>query len=248
MNWDQVFGNICDSILKVTAKYEGGAVSATGFLVARYKQPGKLAFALATAEHVFRPLPMYTDVEWMLQRYNWKGQGTGHVTFKSNLQKLGASPIRANLKSDVGLLFLPKLAFETKVVRLLHPNYAIQPGAKVGWAGFPDFVSKTIGGPFPCYFEGVVSAVIDRVEQDGTLFYLVDGHGGTGVSGGPLWCWNDALGDYEVIGLCSKYILSGNQAPGVVAFESINRIVRYLETSGELEMRIASDSSLARDG
>ena len=117
MKWDQVFDNICDSLLKVTAKYEGGAVSATGFLVARYKQPDKLAFALATAEHVFQPLPMYTDVEWMLQRYNWKGQGTGYVTFKSNLQKLGASPIRANLESDVGLLFLPKLAFETEVVR-----------------------------------------------------------------------------------------------------------------------------------
>jgi hypothetical protein len=166
MKWDQVFGNICDSLLKVTAKYKGGTVSATGFLIAKYNPQGKLA--LATAKHVFRPLPMYTDVEWMLQRYDWKGHGTGCVTMKSNLQKLGASPIRANLESDVGLLFLPKLAFETEVVRLLHPNFAIQPGAKVGWAGFPDFVSKTIGAPFPCYFEGVISAVVDRIDQDGT--------------------------------------------------------------------------------
>ena len=67
----------------------------------------------------FKKLPMFADVEWLLQRFNFKGESTGYLTFKSNIQKTGGSPIRANLQSDVGLLFLPQLAFETEVVRLI---------------------------------------------------------------------------------------------------------------------------------
>lgn len=238
MKWDGVFGRICEGMFKLTASYKGGSVTATGFLVARYKKPDKLAFALATAEHVFRPLPMYTDVQWTLERFDWKGDGTGWLNFKSNLQKLGGSPIRAHLDFDVGLVFLPPLAFETDLLRVIDPNFAIQPGAKVGWAGFPQFVAKELGVPKPCYFEGVISAVVDRTAESGRLYYLVDGHGGRGVSGGPLWCWDEGHADYQVIGICSQYLPSGDQGPGIIAFESINPLVQYLKPSTELEMNI----------
>ncbi len=254
MKWDSVFPQICKSMFRITATYEGGSVSATGFMVAKYKQPDKLAFAMATAEHVFRPLPMYADVQWSVERYNWKAEKTGSHSFKSNIQKMGGSPIRANLVSDVGLLFLPKLEFEVEPVRVLNHNYAITPGAKVGWAGFPEFVTKKTTRPHPCYFEGVVSSVVDRVETESKLFYLVDGHGGRGVSGGPLWCWNDVLGNYEVIGICSHYLFGDQKAdkksasnpefilqgPGLVVFESINPVIGYLQTSKELDINIAN--------
>lgn len=238
MKWDGVFCRICEGMFRLTANHARGTVWATGFLVAKYKTPDKLAFALATAEHVFRPLPMYTDVKWTLERFSWKGEATGNVTFTSNLQKMGGSPIRANLEFDVGLVFLPPLAFEPALVRLIHPSFAVEPGAKVGWAGFPAFVSGQLGNPHPCYFEGVISAVVDSTTRDGKLLYLVDGHGGKGVSGGPLWSWDETSGDYQVIGICSKYLLTGDQDPGVIAFEAINPLVRYLESARELEMNI----------
>ncbi len=171
MRWDEVFPRICDSMFRLTAKYNGGAVSATAFTIAKYKEPGNLAFVLATAEHVFKPLPMYTDVEWVLQRYNWKGEGTGWLTFKSNLQKLGKSPNRANLACDVGVVVVPKLDFQPQpeLVPLINFEYAMPPGTKVGWSGFPGFVTEQTGEPRPCYFEGVISSVVDKVKQEGKL-------------------------------------------------------------------------------
>jgi hypothetical protein len=239
--WEEVFPQICKSLLRITARHSAGEVSATGFVVARYAQPGELEFAIATAEHVFQPLPANENVYWTIESFGWRGEPLGWSTFTSNLEALGKSPIRANLVSDVGLLFSPPTKFDLEVVRLLHASYAIRPGAKAGWAGFPRFVSQRTGDPRPCYFEGVISSVVDRVDQEARLFYLVDGHGGQGVSGGPLWIWDDATDHYAVIGLCSQYIAGEPESsPGMVVFEAVNPIVGYVGTSSELKMDIAS--------
>ena len=93
MKWDQVFCHVCNSLLQVTATYGAtGSAKATGFIVARYRQPSTIAFALATAGHVFRDISMYTDVEWMVQSYNWMGQERGYASSTSNIQKTGGSP------------------------------------------------------------------------------------------------------------------------------------------------------------
>jgi hypothetical protein len=62
-----------------------------------------------------------------------------------------------------------------------------QPRAKMLNTGFPDFVRQRTGDHHPCVYQGIISAVIDRIETESKLIYLVDGHGGRGVSGGPLW-------------------------------------------------------------
>ena len=127
-------------------------------------------------------------------------------------------------------------------LRTVDPRIAIVPGAKVGWAGFPAFTEKTTLQTHPCYFEGVISTTVDN---EGKLFYLVDGHVGKGVSGGPLWCWNDDKSNYEIIGVCSSYISpeKDKHLPGLVTFESINPLMAYLESSPELEMNIIKEST-----
>lgn len=239
MKWDQCFLEICNSLFKVTATSSAGTFSATGFVVAKYKKADKLGFVLATAGHTFRKLPANENIYWVVQKFDWKGSKIEEITFGSNLEAVGNSPIRVHLELDIALLFIPNIKSEVKLLRIINPSYGIQPGGKVGWAGFPTFVKEKTETPHPCYFEGVVSAVVDKVEKEGKLFYLVDGHGGKGVSGGPLWCWNDEQSTYEVIGICRQYLKSQDKAtPGLVVFESINPIIKYLKTSNELEISV----------
>lgn len=154
---------------------------------------------------------------------------------------MGNSPIRIHTESDIGLLFMPKLEGGRNFpLRVMSPSYGIQPGGRVGWAGFPGLVKPKTVTAHPCYFEGVISTVIHKQNK---LLYLVDGHGGPGVSGGPLWHWNEQESNYEIIGLCAQYLKGGLDAegltlPGLVVFESINPILGYLSTSNDLNINI----------
>jgi hypothetical protein len=237
-----VFPDVCSSLFRISATHGNGTIAATGFVIAQYTRPGKLAFALATAEHVFRPLRSYENIHWRLDQFDWLGRPTGWITFKSNLELLGNSPIRANLVTDVGLLFAPPVDFPLHSMRVMPSDQAVKPGGRVGWAGFPAFIEKRTGDIRPCYFEGVISSVVDRIVAEGKLYYLVDGHGGRGVSGGPVWHWNDDQGNYEVLGLCSQYHRPESPGePGLIVVEAINPVVAYLETSGELTLNLAVD-------
>jgi hypothetical protein len=124
-------------------------------------------------------------------------------------------------------------------LRTIDPSVRVSPGVKVGYAGFPTFAEKKTLRTHPCYFEGVISTTVDA---DGKLFYLVDGNGGKGISGGPLWYWNNNSSTYEVIGICSGYLSPKEEdekfLPGLVAFESINPLLAYMETWPDLELNI----------
>src|SRR5690349_4674561 len=110
-NWNECFRAVCESLYRIQVQYSGGVIKATGFVVAKYREPDKLTFALATAEHVFRPLPDYENLHWTVERYRWSGVSTGVSTFQSNLERVGNSPTRSNTELDVGLLFMPETEF-----------------------------------------------------------------------------------------------------------------------------------------
>jgi hypothetical protein len=237
MKWDECFPEICKSLYRVSVTSSSGTNVGTGFVVANYKKKDKLDFVLATARHLIDNLPEWETIYWKLEQFDWQGNLQKQIIFKTNVEATGKSAVTVNKEFDVGTIFVPNLNNgENNRLRLIDPRCAIIPGGKVGWAGFPLFtVSKTLSS-HPCYFEGVVSTVVNK---DGKLFYLVDGHGGQGVSGGPLWCWNDEKDNYEIIGICSQYLFPEVQnLPGVVVFESVNYVTHYLQTSSELDIDV----------
>jgi hypothetical protein len=251
-DWDAGFRKVCRSVFRITVEHGGGRYTGTGFVAAKYRrQDSKNGFILATAEHVFRPLRGYETVFWRVERFTWRGDGDGWSTFKSNLELLGDSPIRAHLTTDVGLLIVPQT--DDYVVEPLHlcdPRVGVVPGTEVGWVGFPAFVREEFPVSVPCFFRGVVSAVIDTTAtDDGRLLYLVDGHGAQGVSGGPVWVWNPARSRAEVIGLCSRYMWKGGSPePGLVVVEAVNPLVGFLRRSAELEVRVIMARGPVRPG
>jgi hypothetical protein len=239
MKWEQCFVNVCDSVFRIRITSSGGRFTGTGFVAGVYEVNQKLSCVLATAKHLVIKLREDENVLWEVQKINWHGDVVGEVKFESNISKLGNGPVRLYQDTDIAMLAIPIVDFPIKPVRIIHPSYEVYPGTRVGWAGFPSFTRKrTNDRQYPCYFEGVISSV---VIEKGRLFYFVDGHGGEGVSGGPLWYWNDEQSNYEVIGICSQYLKAGDTnlaAPGMVVFESVKPLITYLSTSSEITMNI----------
>lgn len=247
MKWDESFLEVCESLFRIKATSSSGTYTGAGFVIAKYHTSEKLGFVLATARHLFNKLPNYENIQWKIEKYDCRGNKTYEMIFKSNTEVTGGSPMRMRTDADIGALFVPRLDLqEIKPLRIIPSVFAVQPGARVGWAGFPKITKVRTETPYPCYFEGVISAVIEKEESEHgkevkKLFYLVDGHGGEGVSGGPLWYWNDKKKNYEIIGICSGYIFGDPiSTPGLVVFESVNPLVAYLSATEELELNIVS--------
>ena len=97
----------------------------------------------------------------------------------------------------------------------------------MGWAGFPGIVENALGFPQLCYFEGVVSAMVNRNDRK---VYIVDGHAAKGVSGGPVWHWSEEKDRIEVIGIVSQYHHTMTPLPGFCLFEPINPIIYFLHS------------------
>jgi hypothetical protein len=95
-------------------------------------------------------------------------------------------------------------------------------------AGFPANVEKALGFPHICYYEGVIAAMIDR--GDHPPLYLLDGHNTAGVSGAPLWTYNDNTSRVELIGIIVSYLSDEQKKlPGFVCATPIHPLIRYLE-------------------
>jgi len=238
MVWDECFPEICKSLFRIKAQCSSGTFKGSGFLVAKYKKTGKNSLVFATAKHLIKDLPNYENIHWTLEKFDLRGNVIETLTFKTNIEKMGESAIRVHDEYDIALLFTCAINDgHNEPLRIIDPRVAIIPGAKVGWAGFPAFAEKKTIRTNPCYFEGVISTTVD---YEGKLFYMVDGHGGEGLSGGPLWYWNSELSNYEIIGICSGYVSPEDKLyyPGLVSFESINPLISYLKTSNDLYMNI----------
>jgi hypothetical protein len=239
MQWEECFPEICKSLFRIKATCSSGTYLGTGFVVAKFQNPDKLDFVLATAKHVVKNLPEHETIYWSIEKFDLTGNKIEDFIFQTNVELTGKSAIRQHKDFDIAAVCIPKLiVHDNKPLRTIDPRVRIVPGAKVGYAGFPVFAEKKTLRTHPCYFEGVISTTVDT--SDGKLFYLIDGHGGKGISGGPLWYWNDKKSNYEVIGICSGYLSPEDEKylPGLVAFESINPLLAYMETWPDLEINI----------
>jgi hypothetical protein len=75
-------------------------------------------------------------------------------------------------------------------------------GTEVAWAGFSELVMQIARRPQPCFYRGVVSAMIIR---DIFQMYLIDGHNMLGISGGPVWSINSETNSPKLIAIVSSY-------------------------------------------
>jgi len=78
------------------------------------------------------------------------------------------------------------------------------PATRIAWAGYPSLLMshELFGKPHLCYYEGVVSS---WVQHQGRGYVVVDGHAMPGVSGGPMWFFNDYARTVQVAGVVSLY-------------------------------------------
>jgi hypothetical protein len=229
---DRSFAEISRSIFRVETSWSVGTAHGTGFVIATFRDSKKLV--LATAKHVLK-VPDDETVQWRVEQYDDGGKIARSVTFWTSAQLKGNVPYRTHNKIDVGVCVLPALGDDKQPfaregelpVRTVNILEGASTGTRVGWAGFPLLVEKALGFPQLCYFEGVVSAMIDREDR---RLYVVDGHGAKGVSGGPVWHWSADRDRLEVVGIVCEYRHSGSNLPGFCLFEPINPIMYYFET------------------
>lgn len=190
--------------------------SGTGVIIGTTRQTRRAA--IVTARHVVDLPEGVADDELGLeiQRYNSRGQVQKQVTFSAK----GRGPTDfwvASSKApgtDIAVIIAPALAADGSEFVSSIGSDSIGPvggragpdvGSQVAWAGFPGLIEspRALGCPRLCYFQGVVSAFVDR---DRAPCLVVDGHAMPGVSGGPLWFVNDDSGSVEIAGIVSQYL------------------------------------------
>ena len=77
----------------------------------------------------------------------------------------------------------------------IHSKIYRSPGSEVGWVGYPSVHPEDL-----CFFSGCVS-VYDQAKER----YLLDGVVIPGVSGGPVFYWDEEAGSPKVIGSITGY-------------------------------------------
>ncbi|MBI3469564.1 MAG: hypothetical protein HY000_41715 [Planctomycetes bacterium] len=228
---DSSFEQIRSSIFRVEAQWLGGSATATAFVVAMLRESKKLV--LATAKHVL-DVPEDRDVLWAIQQFDEYGKVARQVSFGTNKARKGDVPYRTHNTLDVGIFVLPAVDDKKKAlaaegefpVRTIDMRCGASTGTRVAWAGFPGIVEAALGFPQLCYFEGVISAMVNRLDQ---RMYVVDGHAAHGVSGGPVWQWSNERDRLEVLGIVCNYQHFADGLPGFCFFEPINPVLDYLE-------------------
>lgn len=257
---DECLEEVRPSIFRIETKWSKKVSSATGFVVGKLRDSKKLV--IATAKHVL-DLPKNETVWWKVQQFDEHGAVARQTTFGTNAELKGDLPYRTHNILDVGLCALPSfaddkplLAYEDESpMRLIDPCMGITAGTRVGWAGYPWFVEQALGFPQLCYFEGVISAMVNHPDK---RIYLVDGHAAKGVSGGPVWWWSEERNRLEVVGIVSEYswpdpklpelpeqpdlpklleLLKLPGLPGLCFFEPINPVGTFLEHWQEEEVK-----------
>ena len=228
---DTSFEQIVRSIFRVETSWCANKATATGFVVGRMRDSTQLI--IAAAGHVL-DFPKDETVSWKVQQFDETGKVEREQLFATNQKLKGDVPYRTHKKLDVGLCILPsfdkgKNQFardNEQPVQMIARDPGVSTGTRVAWAGFPGIVEDVLGFSQLCYFEGVVSAMINRA--DGRDYYVVDGHAAWGVSGGPMWNWSEERDRLEVVGIVSKYQAESG-LPGFCLFEPINAAIRYLQ-------------------
>lgn len=173
---------------------------------------------IATAGHVVRSAED-EEVEWTVRRVNKAGRLTRSITFTTPAEHPGPEVHRyiADDRLDLGCIIAAATADDGKSFLnpgplhgvekgppLINPNVALGEGTRVAWAGFPGGLAQHLGFPQLAYYEGVIAAT---VYSDGhPPLYVLDGHNARGVSGGPVWAWDDERKGPELVGVISSYL------------------------------------------
>lgn len=228
------FPTVRNSIFRIEVTDGDRTASATAFCVAILQDEGRLV--LATAKHVVG-VPEDKTVWWKVQQFNAQSQMLRQIEFGTNKARLRDVPYRTHKELDIGLLVVPshdknKKQFLNDVdqpLPLINRSKGVGTGTRIGWAGFPGVIDTLLGHPQLCYFEGVVSSMVDT---DKRRVYIVDGHSAKGVSGGPVWCFDDSSHQLQIAGVVSSYRSQKHELerlPGFCIFEPINALIYYLE-------------------
>jgi hypothetical protein len=228
LDTNDVIKSLIPSIFRIEVEFEGKAWAGTGFTIAKLEKSNRLF--LATAKHVI-DIPDDASPIVKVQQYDEFGKLSRNLSFqqKSKKDTSGRSAFHTHNTHDIGVLILPSQSANDQEIpaRIISPEMALTIGTKISWAGFPGIVEASLGRPQLCYFEGVVSAFIN---EDNRMKYIVDGHCAEGVSGGPVWYFNDEKNRHEIVGVVSAYEHWGKGIPGFCIFEPINSVLLYLRS------------------
>lgn len=218
----------------------------TGCIIGLLRNPHYEPKAIVvTAGHVLRKA-QGTEVEWKVQRQVVGARGIRTAVFRTPHENefgprfvyYGKDP-----RVDIGALFVDARCTDGQPFfewdeqqEPAEPLAAVigrggkAAGSRVAWAGYPGITSSQIGEPLLCYYEGVVSAVVDMEGQP--PMYLLDGHNTWGLSGGPVWGWSDDRNGPELIGIVVSYrrhVEEETELPGHVAAMAIHPILVYFK-------------------
>lgn len=230
-------------------------VKGTGCLIGwAERQQGPRQVFIATAAHVV-PGDEHDHTEWAVVRMKSESHPERAAVFQTGSERTHnalisryggsfgnkeGSASNDHFTEDIALLVFDNDACEQGFTgedehpprSLTGPVFAL-PGTVVAWAGFPSFVNQQLARPFICYYQGVVSLFVNRPDQP--TLYLVDGHNASGVSGAPLWHWNEQASTGELVGIVASYAAertkgSGPLFPGFVHATPINGLIEFLRS------------------
>ena len=242
--FEEIFSKM---IVRISARFlsnNGKIRSGTGCIIGYVKNTDYEHKALIlTAGHVLKS-PKNEPVEWTIERFDLNGQEQRKVIFKTpNKNPKGPKVFyyQADDRLDLGAMFADTTCIDGRtlmdlgkssepketLVPIIDKHKGIGPGTRVAWAGFPKVVKEYLGFPQLCYYEGVVAATIDRNNRP--PLYLLDGHNDFGVSGGPVWAWDDETSRVELVGIIVSYLQQ--ELPGFVCATPIHPLLHYLDSN-----------------
>ena len=224
---EEAFDRASQSIFRIEGKWWGGNAVGTAFAVARLQESKRLV--VGTARHVIAAGATQA-ADWLVQQFDRNGVPTRELRYRTDPFNthpevfLHEKMDRDRRKMDCGILVLAERGETGKQfspddeepLAMIDETRRVDPGTLVGWAGFAGVADRYLGHPQLCYYQGVISATIDR---DDKRYYLVDGHNTYGVSGAPVWRWSEDRG-FEVVGIVSGYS-QDDELPGFCRVEPL---------------------------
>ena len=227
---DDIFDLVRPSIFRIETRWSKDTKTGTAFVVGRLGKENRLV--AATAAHLLE-FPKDEPIHWNIRQFDRDGKVEREVNATTTGPDNDRVSYRCHNQCDVGFCVLPDTTDDGRpftrenedTQRLIANQSMPAEGTRVAWAGFPTIVNKYLGHPHLCYFEGVVSATVNRLDKH---LYLVDGHTARGVSGGPLWQWTEKNG-VEIVGIMARYEVAHEEWPGFCVFEPIQPVAQYLE-------------------
>jgi hypothetical protein len=228
-------------LVRITANNGNGLWTGTGCIIGYIRNDKyPLKALILTAGHVLKDA-FNILTEWSIEHYNDQGLLDKKVIFKTpndnpngpNFFYYNADPrldigcIFADSKCEDGTSFfnLNNSGIPDYYMPIIDKKEGAGSGTRVAWAGFPSIVEKHLGFPHVCYYEGVISAMIDTPKHP--PLYMIDGHGTLGVSGSPIWAWSDSRARVEIVGIIVSYLT--DQLPSFVCATPIHPLIHFLE-------------------